>query len=81
MPNPLIADPKVGGSKPTIMICGNGKGAKGKVGRILAEFGWDDIVDFGGIDRARYLEPLVVLWVRVGAACGTYQHAFKDMHD
>ncbi len=81
VPNSLMVNPKVGGSKPTMMICGNSKDAKAKVEGMLIEFGWDDVVDIGGIDEARYLESLVALWVRVGAARGTYQHAFKDLHD
>jgi len=43
---------------------------------ILKELGWQDSIDCGGIDGARWLEALVPLWVRVGMALGIWSHGF-----
>lgn len=77
VPNSLMAHPSIGGTSPTMMICGNDASAKETVQGILQEFGWDDVVDIGGIAEAGYLEALVALWVRVTTAKGTWNVAFK----
>jgi len=46
------------------------------VTEILKAFGWPAI-DIGGIDGARLLEPLCLLWIRYGTQSGTWAHAFK----
>jgi hypothetical protein len=51
--------------------------AKQKVIGILKEFGWNSAIDIGEIDGSRYLEALVIIWVRVGMALNTWNHAFK----
>jgi hypothetical protein len=43
---------------------------------VLTPFGWESI-DVGGIDGARVLEPLCILWVRFGMRSGGWNHAFK----
>jgi hypothetical protein len=47
------------------------------VGEILRDFGWNDPIDTGGIEGARLLEPLCVLWVNYGVRIGKWGHAFK----
>lgn len=39
------------------------------------QLGWDDIVDLGGIEKSRLLEPLSLLWIEYGVARGTWDHA------
>jgi hypothetical protein len=77
VPNSLMAHPVIGGTQPTMMICGNDAPAKEAVTTFLQEFGWEDVVDIGGITEAGYLEALVCLWVRVTTAKGTWKVAFK----
>jgi 8-hydroxy-5-deazaflavin:NADPH oxidoreductase len=79
VPNSLMVDPQVAGSKPSMLICGNDADAKATVKGILQDFGWDDIIDVGDIVGARYLETQVALWVRISIARGTYNHAFRDL--
>jgi hypothetical protein len=43
-------------------------------------FGWATI-DVGGIDGARLLEPMCILWVRCGIAIGSWNHAFKLLRE
>ncbi len=44
---------------------------------ILESFGWTDVIDLGGLEIARYLEPLAMVWVSYWAQTETGNHAFK----
>jgi hypothetical protein len=46
------------------------------VATILRDFGWPSI-DIGGIEGARLLEPMCILWVVYGVRSGGWNHAFK----
>jgi len=60
-----------------MMIAGNDTDAKATVGQVMEDFGWPPALDVGGIDASRELEALCILWVRIGGARGTFDHAFK----
>jgi 8-hydroxy-5-deazaflavin:NADPH oxidoreductase len=75
--NPFMVDPKFEGGPPDMWIAGNDEGAKRKVGEILRDFGWPDPIDLGGIEGARLLEPLCILWTLYGVRTNTWKHAFK----
>jgi len=68
--------PQFPGGPPDMFICGNDAGAKTTVTDILTAFGWNTI-DIGGIDGARLLEPMCILWVLYGMRTNTWTHAFK----
>lgn len=78
--NETMIDPANTGTKPTMMFCGDDEGAKRTVSELLRDFGWDDMLDLGGIDGARWLEALVPLWVRATTKRGTWTLAFKVVH-
>lgn len=61
---------------PDMFICGNDEGAKKTVAGILKDFGWPAI-DIGGIEGARLLEPMCILWVGYAMRAGNGNHAFK----
>ncbi len=63
-------------SKPTMFICGNNKEAKKEVSGILEAFGWET-ADFGGVESARAIEPLCMLWCIPGLLTNEWVHAFK----
>jgi hypothetical protein len=46
------------------------------VTEICKSFGWPAI-DIGGIEGARLLEPLCILWVMYAIRTGSHDHAFK----
>jgi 8-hydroxy-5-deazaflavin:NADPH oxidoreductase len=71
-----MVNPRFAGGPPDMFICGNDAEAKKKVSEILQSFGWPSI-DIGGIDGARLLEPLCILWVAYGIKAGSWNHAFK----
>jgi predicted dinucleotide-binding enzyme len=68
--------PDFPGGPPDMFIAGNSDDTKSTVGRILHEFGFG-VVDLGGIEASRYLEPMCLAWVLHGARTGTWRHAFK----
>lgn len=74
--NAHMVDPQFPGGPPTMFICGNDGDAKQTVTDILTAFGWETI-DIGGIEGARLLEPLCILWVVHGLRANGWNHAFK----
>jgi predicted dinucleotide-binding enzyme len=75
--SPHMVDPRLSGGPPDMWIAGNDDAAKKRVGEILRDFGWADPIDAGGIEGARLLEPMCILWVLYGARTNTWNHAFK----
>ncbi len=71
-----MVNPKFPGGPPDMFICGNDSGAKELVTAICKDFGWPAI-DAGGMESARLLEPLCILWVNYGVRSGGWDHAFK----
>ena len=68
--------PQFPGGPPDMFICGNDGEAKKTVTEILKAFGWPAI-DIGGIEGARLLEPMCILWVLYGIRTASWNHAFK----
>lgn len=63
-------------SKPTMFICGDSDDAKGEVSGIIDAFGWE-VADMGGVEAARAIEPLCMLWCIPGFKENSWTHAFK----
>ncbi len=61
---------------PDMFICGDDDAAKKTVTDILMSFGWSTI-DVGGIEGARLLEPLCILWINYAIRSQSYSHAFR----
>jgi 8-hydroxy-5-deazaflavin:NADPH oxidoreductase len=72
--NADMVDPTFPTATPTMFICGNDADAKKSAHGILESFGWTDVVDLGGIDNSRLLEPLCILWVKYGVSSGGWRH-------
>ena len=68
--------PQFPGGPPDMFIAGNDADAKATVTDVLKAFGWN-VSDIGGIEGARYLEPLAMTWVLYGIRTNTWNHAFK----
>jgi predicted dinucleotide-binding enzyme len=75
--NPYFVEPRFSEGQPTMLIAGDDEGAKRTVGDILADFGWSDVVDIGGIEGSRELEAICIAWVKIGGARGSFDHGFK----
>lgn len=77
--NALMVNPKMPGGPPDMFIGGNDDDAKKLVTQICDAFGWG-VIDLGGIDASRHLEPMCIVWVLHGARTGGWMHAFKMLH-
>jgi 8-hydroxy-5-deazaflavin:NADPH oxidoreductase len=75
--NPLFFRPSLPGGPPDMFIAGNDAGAKATVAKVLQAFGWPAPIDIGGIDGARELESLCLLWVKAGLSLQNFQIAFR----
>lgn len=75
--NPYFVDPSFAEGKPTMLIAGDDESAKRVVGDVLADFGWPEPIDLGGIEGARELEAICIAWVKIGGARGAWDHGFK----
>lgn len=62
--------------RPTMFICGNNEKAKKEVTEILDQFGFEP-EDLGGVEAARAIEPLAMLWCIPGFRDNQWGHAFK----
>jgi 8-hydroxy-5-deazaflavin:NADPH oxidoreductase len=74
--SPSMVNHEFPGGKPTMFICGNNEAAKKEVGGILDQFGWET-ADMGGVEAARAIEPLCMLWCIPGFLRNEWTHAFK----
>ena len=74
--NAYMVDPHFTEGRPTMFICGNDAAAKATVSALLNDFGWD-AEDMGGVEGARAIEPLCILWCIPGFARNQWSHAFK----
>jgi 8-hydroxy-5-deazaflavin:NADPH oxidoreductase len=74
--NARMVDPAFAQGPPTMFICGNDPKAKERVSEILDQFGWET-ADMGGVEAARAIEPLCILWCIPGFLRGEWTHAFK----
>jgi 8-hydroxy-5-deazaflavin:NADPH oxidoreductase len=75
----LMIDPVFDGGPGDMFVAGDDERAKKQVSEIVRGFGWN-VVDAGGIEGARLLEPLCALWVAVGARTKRFDHAYKFIH-
>jgi len=74
--NALMVNPRLAGGPPTMFICGDDRGAKDQVKRILDQFGWET-EDMGSVEAGRAIEPLCMLWCIPGLLQNRWTHAFK----
>ena len=74
--NEYFIKPDLPGGPPTMFIAGNDDESKRLVTQICDAFGWDT-ADLGGIESARYLEPMCMAWVAYGVRSNSWDHAFK----
>jgi predicted dinucleotide-binding enzyme len=77
--NPFMIKPDFPGGPPDMFICGDDAEAKKLVSQICGHFGWG-VIDIGGIEGSRHLEPMCMVWVLHGIVSGQWGHAFKMLH-
>ena len=72
-----FVDPSFSEGRPTMLIAGDDADAKDTVRDVIADFGWSDPIDIGGIEGSRELEAICIAWVKIGGARGAWDHGFK----
>ena len=72
-----MVDPEFPGGPPDMFLCGNDAAAKQTVTEICHAFGWPSVIDVGGIEGARLLEPLAMLWIECAIRRSSGDHAWK----
>lgn len=77
--NARMVNPTYAAGRPTMFICGNDAQAKQTVTGVLDQFGWEAL-DLGGVEAARAIEPLCILWCIPGFLRNEWTHAFKVLH-
>ena len=77
--NASMVNPQFREGRPTMFICGNDPAAKQTVTGVLDQFGWETL-DLGGVEAARAIEPLCILWCIPGFLRNEWTHAFKVLH-
>ena len=75
--SPYFVDPSFREGSPTMLIAGDDADAKRTVTDLLADFGWSDVIDIGGIEGSRELEAICIAWVKIGGVRGAWDHGFK----
>jgi 8-hydroxy-5-deazaflavin:NADPH oxidoreductase len=74
--NPDMYKPSLPGGPPSMFFCGDDAQAKQEVAQVLRQFGHEPL-DIGGIQAARFLEAMCIVWVLHGFQTNTWRHAFK----
>lgn len=74
----MVEPKQLAGGDHTMFVAGNDSDAKTTVTRYLKEwFGWEDVLDIGGISSARGTEMLLPIWLRIYGAFESPNFAFK----
>jgi predicted dinucleotide-binding enzyme len=68
--------PSFPGGPPDMFICGNDAAAKELISGICRDFGWG-VIDMGGIEAARLIEPLAMVYILNAIRTGNWDCAFK----
>jgi len=75
--NKTMVNPRMKEGMPDMIICGNDEGAKREVAGLLKDLGWNEPIDIGGIEGARWLEAYTALWVRLALKLGNWSVAAR----
>lgn len=74
--NAHMVHPQFKDGPPDMFLGGNDADAKKVISELCQEFGWNSM-DLGGIQTARLLEPMCLVWVYCAIRMGSWNHAFK----
>lgn len=75
-----MANPLYQGEPITVFICGDDVAAKAAVSQLAQDLGFA-VADVGGLDKARLLEPMALVWISLAMPQGLGRDiAFKLVH-
>jgi len=73
----IIVNPKREEGDPVLLIAGNDEGAKKYVEGLAKSWGWKDVIDYGDISEAFWLEAFGMIWIRYGFKNNSWTHGFS----
>jgi predicted dinucleotide-binding enzyme len=74
----VMVNPAIISGEHVVFVCGNDPVARAQVTALLqSDFGWQRVMDLGGLQAARGLEMAVMLWLSVMAAKGSPMFNFN----
>ncbi len=71
-----MVKPSFPGGPPDMFICGNDEAARNLVAAVCRDFGWG-VIDMGGLEAARLIEPLALIYIRNAIRTENWNYAFK----
>lgn len=71
-----MVHPALPGGPPDMFICGDDEAGKKQVAGICRDFGWG-VIDLGGLEAARLLEPLAMVYIWNAIRTDNWDCAFK----
>jgi predicted dinucleotide-binding enzyme len=74
--SPNMFKPAFPGGPPDMFICGHDAAAKKVISGICRDFGWE-VIDLGGIEEARLIEPLAMIYIHNAIRSDYWNYAFK----
>ena len=72
----VMADPRFDGKSALMFYCGDDAAAKDVVRKLAGELGFDPC-DVGGLEKARIIEPISLLWITLSIELKTREFAFQ----
>jgi 8-hydroxy-5-deazaflavin:NADPH oxidoreductase len=64
-----LDEPNFSGMRASVFYCGDDADAKAAVGQLISDIGFEP-VDSGPLSNARYIEPMVYLWIQLAFRYG-----------
>jgi predicted dinucleotide-binding enzyme len=71
-----MVHPILPGGPPDMFLCGDDEAARKEIAGICRAFGWG-VIDLGGLEAARLIEPLALIYIRHAIRTGAWDYAFK----
>jgi predicted dinucleotide-binding enzyme len=71
-----MVKPSFPGGPPDMFLCGDDASAKKLVAGICRDFGWG-VIDMGGVEAARLLEPLALIYIQNAIRTDNWNCAFR----
>ncbi|MEO1321088.1 MAG: NAD(P)-binding domain-containing protein [Pseudomonadota bacterium] len=62
--SPHMVNPEFPDGAPDMFICGESEDAKTTTATLIESLGWPPPIDLGGIDNARNLEAMAMVWIK-----------------
>jgi predicted dinucleotide-binding enzyme len=60
-----------------MFIAGDDKSGKERVAEIAKRWGWEDVIDYGNIAEAFWLETFAMMWIDYSFKNNSWTHAFQ----